>query len=381
LKRRFDDLCELEKMKTVKVDPFGVFKVTQEVLDTIEKNVASNINPKKATKEIIQNIKKTKSGTFFGISPETGEMFTFVPIVEKDELFAANFPDPIQLYFSLAFENYQYANRTRASITFQSGQSGSLNFVNSHLYNWHIKYKISTIIFLHSTIEAFINYLMPEDFIYKQDLLGKKSDKFTRTKTEYSKEQTERFIQFKEKLNQVIPQLTQISFFDSHKKTYDKLLNLNTYRNDLIHLRSTRSQNKQHFQKVFDEVINVDLKQYVEAVIDFINVIKPNHIKFIETKPTKQSVFEFNFEAQAAFPFDISVFLKILDVPTKKVNLNIPKLEDEGKDFQVTMNWIMQNLGVMADQNLIHLADIKEDTKDRVVIEITKTEKKLGQQP
>ena len=153
-------------MKIVKVKPFGVFKVTEQVIDTVEKSTHFETDSKKLIKDVIKDIKHNGSGHFIAIDPDKKELFSFIPIIENDEFFVSPFPDPIQLYYSLAFTNYQFAEKTRHNIVFQRGQDRVLNFVNGYLYNWHLQYKISTIIFLHSTVEAFINYLMPEEFIY-----------------------------------------------------------------------------------------------------------------------------------------------------------------------------------------------------------------------
>jgi hypothetical protein len=365
-------------MKIVKVKPFGVFQVTDEVLNTVEKNLHPEPDRQKTMDEVIKTIKRTGSTQFMGILPGKKELFSFIPIIEKGEMFVAQFPDPIQLYFSLAFENFQFANHTRQNITLQRGQNRVLNFVNGYLYNWHLQYKISTIIFLHSTIEAFINYLMPEEFVYRQEYKGNNSDKFLNQIKEYNKEQTERFILFKEKLTGVIYQLTNIDFKKSHQKIYDKILNINSIRNDIIHLRSTKTKNQEHFHKVFDEVLNINLSPFVNAVKDFINTIKPDFIEFEENKQIKnEAKFEFNFEGYGAFKLDISIFLKILDVPTKKVILNIPKSNDT--EFQIIINWIMQNLDIMAKEQLIYFPTIKTNLKKKLVIEILKTDKKIGE--
>jgi len=367
-------------MKIVKVKPFGILKLTDDFIDNIENKVDPQIDPSKTVKDAIKDVKRNGSGHFMAILPDKKELFSFIPIIEKDQLFASTFPDPIQLYFSLAFANYQNAKKTRHNITFQKGQESMINFVSDYLYNWHLQSKISTIIFLHCTIEAYINYLMPEDFIYKQEITGEKSDKFLSQTKEYNKEQTERYILFKEKINNVILQLTKINFQKNHQVVYDKLLNLNSLRNDIIHLRSTKSDNQQHFHKVFDEILNIDLTPFVNAVKDFINTIKPDFIEFHETKLSKKLPnVEFNFESYGAFSPNISIFLKILNVPSRKVFLNIPK--STGKYFQPSMNWIMQNLDIMAKEQLIYFPTVNEKYKDKIVIEITKTDKKLGSDP
>lgn len=367
-------------MKIVKVKPFGVFKVTEQVIDNLQKHIQPQPTDNPRTiKEIIRKVKRAKSGHFIAIAPDSKQLFSFIPIIEKEQFFTAQFPDPIQLYYASAFANYQFAKKTRHNITFQKRQPQPLNFVSSYLYNWHLQYKISTIIFLHSTIEAFINYLMPDDFIYKQEYIGEKSDKFVKQTKEFSKEQTERYILFKEKLNKVIPQLTGIDFQRSYQSVYDKLLNLNRLRNDIIHLRSSKEKNQQYFHKVFDEVVNINLTPFVNAVRDFVNTIKPGFIEFEEVTKSKEPTFKFNFEGPSAFRLDISVFIKILDAPAKRIILNIPRGSDN--KFQSILNWIMQNLDILAKEQLIYFPTVMNRSKDKVVIEINKTDRQIGNKP
>ncbi|WP_422354570.1 hypothetical protein [Roseivirga pacifica] len=365
-------------MKQIKVKPFGVFKVAQNVIDSIEKQTITPPDSEKAIKEIIRDLKSKESTSFLAILPEEKELFTFIPVVKEGKLFASKFPDPIQLYFSLAYSNYTYSQKTYENITLQSEQGRPLNFINSYLYNWHLQYKISTIIFLHSTVEAFINYSMPDDFIYKQTHVGNKSDKFISQTKEFNKEQTERFIQFKEKLGQVMTQVSGIDLFENHKTIYDGLINLNSLRNDIIHLRSTLSKNQEYFRKVFEKVLNSDLSKYVDSVFSYVNLIVPNFLEFEEISKEEVPTFNFEFESYAAFAMDISVFLKILDAPTKKVRLSIPK--ETNKNFQSAMNWIMQNLDVMAKKQLILFPTII-DQAHQILIEITKTDIRLGIDP
>ncbi len=361
--------------RLVKIKPFGLFKIAKSTLESVERNVDNNIAPQDSIKNVIKEIKSGKPSQFFGVRGDKMELFPFIPIIENDQFFASFFPEPIQLYFSLAYSNYQFAIKSKNDITFQKNQRKDVpfNIVNSYLYNWHLKYKISTIIFLHSTIEAFINYIMPDDFIYKQIINGKKSDKFKVSTKEFDKEQTEKYINFKEKVSTVIPQLTNIDFQLNHKKIYDSIINLSTLRNNIIHLRSsTTEKNLKHFQIVFEEIINIDLIKYVLSVKDFINIIKPDYIEFEEVVNDDTDVFEFEFETFYAFKTDITVFLKILSVEAKKIVLKVPKSKDENLQFH--LNWIFQNLDKMAEEQLIYFPEVNNDFEDRIEILITKTD-------
>jgi len=358
----------------IKIKPFGLFKLADSALKSAEDNLDQQTLPEDSIKQYSKEIKAGKSSHFIGIIPDRKELFSFIPIVEDNQFFASPFPDPIQLYFSLAYSNYQFSIETRGNIVFQKNQKRNppFNFVNDYLYNWHLKYKISTIIFLHSTIEAFINYIMPDDFIFRHEIIGKGSDKFHLSIKEYSKEQTERYILFKDKVSLVVPQISNIDFKKEHQKIYDNILNLSTMRNDLIHLRTTsQEKNRKHFETVFDKLVNFDLFPFVNSVKDFINILKPDFIETEEVHDSKQEIFEFNFEHYYAFAADVSVFLKILTVPLQVVVLKIPKSSDD--NFQTHLNWIMQNLDKMAKERLIYFPQINQDLDDRIEIKITKT--------
>lgn len=357
------------------IKPFGLFKLADSAIQSMETQVDHETTPKESVKKLAKKIKAGKSASFFGINPGTKELFSFVPIIEDNQFFVSLFPEPIQLYFSLAYSNYEFSIQTRNNIVFQKSQRKRtpFNFVNEYLYNWHLQYKISTIIFLHSTIEAFVNYMMPDEFIYKQEITGKKTDKFHKTTKEYNKEQTERYISFKEKISSVTHQITQINISKDHKKIYDNILNLSEVRNDLIHLRSTaQDKNQKYFEKVFEKLINIDLFPFVESVKNFVNLIKPDFIVIETINESNQDTFLFNFETFYAFKTDVTIFIKILSVETKNVLLKIPKSQD--KNFQFHLNWIMQNLDQMAKEQLIYFPTINDDFDDRIEIKISKTD-------
>lgn len=353
----------------VKVKPFGVFKLADSALAGIEANVDNATPPEESIKEQIKKVKKDEDAKFFGINPDTKEMFSFIPIIDDDKFFISTFPDPVQLYYSLAFSNYQFSIQTRKNIVLQKGDSDHfVSFVNSYLYNWHLQHKISTVVFLHSTVEAFLNYIMPDEFIYRQQAEGDKSKKYVKQTIEYNKEGTEKWIQFKEKLNEVFSQVTNINLRKDHQKIYDKLLKINELRNNLIHLRSSKSGNAHHFHDAFDKVINLELKTYVLAVKDFLNLVIPDFIEF-ETYEAKDNGIFFDFKNYAAFKLDITIFLQVLKVDAEIVTFRIPVSKD--KEYQIMLNWIMQNLDVMAKEQIIYFPTV-EKTKTNINIKVRK---------
>lgn len=363
--------------KIVAVKPFGVYKITDEVLRSVEENTDTHTGLHEAVQEYVKSIKSGGSGKFVGINPDRKELFTFIPIINGDQFFVSIFPDPIHLYFSSAYSYFEHAEHTRNNIVFQDRQLGPMNWISDYLYNWHLTYKISCVVFLHLTVEAFINYSMPEDFVYKQVVENDKSKKFNKQTNEYDKEGVERHIQFKEKLFLVLPQFSGIDLQKDHQKIYDKLINLNDLRNDVIHLRSLKNEkNLHHFHAVFDRVINIELFPFVEAVMDFLNLVTPDFISLVDAGEKKYSgnaVFE--FEHYKAFKLDITIFLKILEVNAELITINMP-ITDDG-DYLLFKNWAMQNLDVMAKEQWIYFPEIIEN-EDRLTIKIIKNMNKIS---
>jgi hypothetical protein len=216
---------------------------------------------------------------------------------------------------------------------------------------------------------------MPEDFIYRQKVTGNKSDKFLTQTKELNKHQTEKYIQFKEKISEVIFQLTKVDLVNEHKKNYDVLLRLNSFRNDIIHLRSLQEKNTRYFEKVFKEVVNSNLEELLDNVQNFINLIKPNFIEFEDLEKKDNSTFHLKFENYKAFKLDISIFLDIMQSKQKNVVLTIPKTNDKG--FSTLMKWIFQNIEIMVQKNLIYFPTTSHIENNLVKIEIVKTERQL----
>ena len=69
--------------------------MTNQVIDTIQEKGHPVTDPKQTIKEIIRDVKKRGSGHFIAIFPGSNELFSFIPIIENEQFFAAQFPDPI----------------------------------------------------------------------------------------------------------------------------------------------------------------------------------------------------------------------------------------------------------------------------------------------
>lgn len=129
-----------------------------------------------------------------------------------------------------------------------------------------------SIIFSFTALETFVNLSIPKDFIWEKTT--------TRKKEIYNKEQIERYIPWKEKINLVItdiyklPEIKQTKFWSS-------LIELLEIRNRLIHIKSSDDT------EVLSDILNKDIIRICFSSQEYINYISENvteneHIKTVD---------------------------------------------------------------------------------------------------
>lgn len=118
-----------------------------------------------------------------------------------------------------------------------------------------------SIIFSFTALETFVNLSIPKDFIWEKTT--------TRKKEIYNKEQIERYIPWKEKLNIVItdiyklPEIKQTKFWSS-------LMELLEIGNRLIHIKSSDDA------EVLSDILNKDIIRICFSSQEYINYISEN---------------------------------------------------------------------------------------------------------
>lgn len=129
-----------------------------------------------------------------------------------------------------------------------------------------------SIIFSFTALETFINLSIPKDFVWEKIT--------TRKKEIYNKEQIERYISWKEKINLVVndiykmPEIKQTKFWSS-------LMELLEIRNRLIHIKSSDDT------EVLSDILNKDIIRICFSCQEYINYISENvteneHIKTLD---------------------------------------------------------------------------------------------------
>jgi hypothetical protein len=146
-------------------------------------------------------------------------------------------------------------------------------------YNHYVKYRASSIIMLVSSIEAFLNHIIPNDFIYRR-IKEEMPEEFNKIQIESTK------IPFKEKLTEVIPQwLGNYAFWTILQPEIDNILELYENRRSIIHLKTNAQDDFDRYFLVIDKMLELDIFASIQSTIKFMNFVNENFIKF-ETQTT-----------------------------------------------------------------------------------------------
>lgn len=129
-------------------------------------------------------------------------------------------------------------------------------------------YASSCIISLFTSIESFVNHIIPSDKPFMREL---------NNKTElYNKAQIQEVLPFWDKLKLVLPYYYGKNFFLNPTPTNQHIANLKNLRDDIIHTKSEIDYSKQ--QALLKSVLSFKYDQTFEAVAKFMNFYRPEYI-------------------------------------------------------------------------------------------------------
>ena len=124
-----------------------------------------------------------------------------------------------------------------------------------------------------SSLEAYLNHVLPNDFIYRT----KRKEK----PVEFNKEEIESAkISFREKLTEVIPQwLNDNSFWAINSVEKEIILDLYENRRNIIHLKTNAQDDFERYFAVIDKMLDLDIFACINSTIKFMNLTTENFIE------------------------------------------------------------------------------------------------------
>jgi hypothetical protein len=263
----------------IKIPPYPNYKITEQAFS---RDIVSNS---------IQKSDSTGLSNQLVIITEfkTGEprVMKSRPVKYLNQLFVTAFPNPVHLFLSVAIEHYNHSEKIKEINFPKCGKKIEEDIFildieenGTHdCYNHYIKYRASSIIMLVSALEAFLNHIIPNDFIYRT-IRRNKPVEFNKEKIESPE------ISFREKLTDVIPQwLGDNSFWNRNLTDKENILELYENRRKIIHLKTNSQDDFQRYFSVIDKMLDLDISTSVNSTIKFMNLTTTNFVEIVnETK-------------------------------------------------------------------------------------------------
>lgn len=257
----------------IKIRPYPNFKLAESVLNRDQiSNTVSKTDSKGIPNQLVI-ITEFKTGEKRIIKAR--------PVKYQDKLYVTAFPNPVHLFLSVAIEHYNQSEEIKELNFPKCGKPfGEDIFIldveenGTHdCYNHYVKYRASSIIMLVSAIEAYLNHIISNEFIYNAKRKDK-SVKFSKTEIESSK------ISFIEKLTEVIPQwLCDDSFWDKYSNEKECIVELYQNRKNIIHLKTNSQDDFKRYFTVIDQMLDLDVSEAISSTITFMNAASTNFIE------------------------------------------------------------------------------------------------------
>lgn len=234
------------------------FSLETKVPVDLEEEVKERISLKIALEDI-PNLKNLPKNKLAVITRTDGTIYKAFYAKIDGKYFVMPEPEPIILYFNIAYWNYVRLNSKKSNIenllNYQFENEDAIKL----LYDF-LGFASSIIIFLFMTIETTINRCIPYDWNYTRKSNGKI----------FSKAGIEESIPFDEKIKLVLPQATHLNFQKSYGIKYSHLMNLKNYRDEIVHTKSVNPLTPS-INSNYSRSFNFDYPKTFDAVKSFCN--------------------------------------------------------------------------------------------------------------
>jgi hypothetical protein len=178
-------------------------------------------------------------------------------------------PDPIKVFFDTSYHNFRHIKTKRQELIDQfKGKTQDENYAIA-LYAYYGSVN-NFIILLFTSIEAFINYNIRDNYKYAAE---------TKTKTTlYNKFQI-MDLDFMTKIDKVLPDLFGRNFQKSHNDDYVHIKNLKEFRDSIVHLKPDAADSKT-FAVMFKRGLNFRFEETIDSVMAFMNFYVPGTLEY-----------------------------------------------------------------------------------------------------
>lgn len=257
----------------IKIPPYPNYTITNEAFERdVVPNTRSNVTNPPLSGHLIM-ILEQKDGT---------KTFNRArPLQVGDRKYISAFPNPVHLYLSLAIEHLEASENVKLNNFPQCAKQYSPELFlldadagGTHdCYNKYFMYRMGSIILLVSALESFMNHIIPNTFIYGQEVKPGHHKDLDKEQIESTK------VSFKEKLVTVVPlALKRRLFWDGKEKYQAAILELYRHRTRLIHLKTNAESDFERYFSQIDEMLDFDILSVITSSMIFMNDAQPDFI-------------------------------------------------------------------------------------------------------
>jgi hypothetical protein len=261
----------------IKIPPYPNYQITKKAINNVQKKSVKKTESSGLSNKLIMVVKF-----------KTGEerVIRSRPVRYLGNLYVAPFPNPVHLFLSVAIEHFNKSEKIKEINFPKCGKKmgDDIYFLDieengtHECYNNYIKYRSSSIVMLVSSIEAFLNHIIPNDFIYKT-VRTKKGKEYN---ISFSKKKIERgAVSFREKLERIIPKtLDNETFWDELNYHKENILNLYNNRKNIIHLKTNANDDLETYFDTIDKMLDLEIDSSIKSTIEFMNNVKNDFIQY-----------------------------------------------------------------------------------------------------
>jgi hypothetical protein len=224
----------------------------------------------------VEDIAKSKLPdpmTAIFIETEDGRVITAFQHKIDSKFYPIPEPDPVLIYFNnaqigfrgIATEKKEFIE----SLDTSEGKQMLTDVVSHKLYDYMFA-STSCAIFLFMAIEAMINKTIPPGYTFSR-LNNQK--RFTER---YDYYQAQR-LDFKTKLEELLPEITGKHFSKSHPTTMNHIHNLKKYRDTIVHTKINAAPTP--YSDIFKTALTFNYVETIHSVRDLINFYQPGLVE------------------------------------------------------------------------------------------------------
>lgn len=220
--------------------------------------------------------KAKKGNTFLMFNKDTSKVCFIVLVLHEKKIYGGKIPKPSSLFLGQAIEFEKKASEyvksfpNNVEMTLHQNpdpndnpNDNSIYLIKEEEYYKFLMYKISSITALISTVECFVNEIIPDNFTTenkKKEIVGK--------------EIIERHWNLKSKLKTVVPKVKEIKDLKDYEIKANKFLELSKIRNEFTHMKTKLDgKNMDPFLEYFQQLINLNLKDKIAETKSLIEQI------------------------------------------------------------------------------------------------------------